>query len=98
MFRNPLVIFIGSVVLLGLLFFLFPINVFDGVIVYKQGLQIVEVETPLSLSYFIGLNLDPEQMEGVVENYYLTTKGVVMAFLFIIGFPAILAYRFYLKS
>ena len=98
MFRNPLVIFIGSVIFLGLLFFLFPINVFDGVIVYKQGLQVVEVETPLSLSYFIGLNLDPAQMEGVVDDFYLTTKGIVMAFLFIIGFPAILAYRFYLKS
>ncbi len=97
MFRNPLVIFIGSVIVLGLLFCLFPINVFDGIIVYKQGLQTVEVETPLSLSYFIGLNLYPENMEGV-EDYYLTTKGIVMAFLFIIGFPAILAYRFYLKS
>lgn len=83
---------------MGLLFFLFPINIFDGVIVYKQGLQMVEVDTNLSLSYFIGLNLHPEEMEGVISDFYLTTKGISMAFLYILGFPAILAYRFYLKS
>ena len=97
MFTKPLVIFISFSLLLALIFSLLPINVFDGIIVYKQGLQTVEVETPLSLSYFVGLNLYPENMEGV-EDYYLTTKGIVMAFLFIIGFPAIVGYRFYLKS
>ncbi len=97
MFTKPLVIFFSFSLLLSMVFFLLPINVFDGVIVYKQGLQTVEVETPLSLSYFVGLNLYPENMEGV-EDYYLTTKGIVMAFLFIIGFPAIVGYRFYLKS
>lgn len=98
MFKKPIVIFFSLSIILGLLFFLFPINIFDGVIVYNQGLQTLEVETNLSLSYFIGLNLHPEEMEGVVSNFYLTTKGIAMAILYIIGFPAILAYRFYLKS
>jgi len=97
MFKKPIIIFISFSLILALFFCLLPINVFDGVIVYKQGLQTIKVETPLSLSYFVGLNLYPENMEGV-EDYYLTTKGMVMAFIFIIGFPAIVGYRFYLKS
>jgi len=97
MFKKPIVIFISFSLLLALVFCLLPINVFDGVIVYKQGLQTIEVETPLSLSYFVGLDLYPENMEGI-EDFYLTTKGMVMAFIFIIGFPAIVGYRFHLKS
>jgi hypothetical protein len=67
------------------------------VIVYKDSLAEFEVEAPLSLSYFIGLGYDSQDIENI-ETFYLTTKGVVMAFLFVLGFPAILAYRMHLKQ
>ena len=94
--RKPIVLFFALSFILALVFFLFPINVFDGVIVYKDNLTAFEVEAPLSLSYFVGLGYDSEDMVNV-ETFYLTTKGIVMAFLFILGFPAILAYRMHLK-
>ncbi len=97
MFKRPVIIFFSLSIFLALVFFLFPINIFDGVIVYQQGLQKVEVETPLSLSYFIGLNLYPENMEGVVADFYLTTKGKVMAVIYILGVPGLIAYRVLLR-
>jgi hypothetical protein len=79
------------------IFFLFPINIFDGVIIYKDLQSEFLLETPLSLSYFIGLGYDEVDMVGV-KDFYLTTKGIVMAFVFILGFPGLLAYRMILKS
>ena len=95
--RKPIVLFFALSLILALVFFLFPINIFDGVIVYKDNLTAFEVEAPLSLSYFIGLGYDSQDIVNV-ETFYLTTKGIVMAFLFILGFPAILAYRMHLKQ
>tara|TARA_R110002072_G_scaffold232309_1_gene389664 strand:+ start:16527 stop:16841 length:315 start_codon:yes stop_codon:yes gene_type:complete len=97
MFKKPWVLFIGLSVLLAALFFLFPINLFDGVIVYKKQRLVSTIETPLSLSYFIGLGYDNVDIEDV-ETFYLTTKGMVMAFIFILGLPGMLAYRSYLKK
>ena len=97
MFKNPWVLFFGLATLLAILFFTLPINLFDGVIEYESGLQKVRLERPLSLSYFVGLGYDKADMVGV-KTFYLTTKGVVMAFIFILGFPALLAYRMFLKK
>ena len=95
--KKPIVLFFALSFILALVFFLFPINLFDGVIVYKEGLTEFEIDAALSLSYFIGLGYDSQDMVNV-ETFYLTTKGIVMAFLFILGFPAILAYRMHLKQ
>ncbi len=97
MFKNPWVVFIGLSTILAIVFFVFPINLFDGVIVYKSGLQEMNVERPLSLSYFIGLGFEESDMAGV-EEFYLTLKGKVMAAIFILGFPAMLAYKVHLKK
>ncbi|HIP32866.1 MAG TPA: hypothetical protein EYG86_08900 [Crocinitomicaceae bacterium] len=97
MFKNPWVVFIGLSTILAIVFFVFPINLFDGVIIYKSGLQEMNVERPLSLSYFIGLGFDKADMIGV-EDFYLTLKGKVMAAIFILGFPAMLAYKVHLKK
>ena len=78
-------------------FFLLPINLFDGVIIEKHGLQEIVHERPLSLSYFIGIGYDPKDME-YIEDLYLTGKGIAMAFIFILGLPSLLAYRVYLKG
>lgn len=95
--RKPLVLFFTLAFILACTFFLFPINVFDGVIVYNDANSDFILETPLSLSYFIGLGFDEAEMVGV-KDFYLTTKGIVMAFVFILGFPGLLAYRMHLKK
>lgn len=97
MLKKPLVLFGVLAFILMCIFFLFPINVFDGVIVYEDHQSDFLLETPLSLSYFVGLGYDPKDMIGV-KDFYLTTKGIVMAFVFILGFPGLLAYRMYLKT
>ncbi|MBL1279540.1 MAG: hypothetical protein COA33_004680 [Fluviicola sp.] len=97
MFKSPWFVFIGLSSLLAIVFFVFPINLFDGVIEYKKELQQATFETPLSLSYFIGLGYDDADMVGV-EDFYLTLKGKVMAVIFIVGFPGLLGYRTSLRK
>lgn len=95
--RKPLIVFFGVTLLLLGIFFLLPINLFDGVIIEQRGLQEIAHERPLSLSYFIGIGYDPDDME-YIKDFYLTGKGLMMAFIFIVGIPGLLAYRFYLKG
>lgn len=91
-----LILFFGSMLILSSILFLFPINLFDGVIVIENGLQELELKEPLSLSYFIGIGYDEADMEHV-KDFYLTTKGVLLALIFILGIPLLIAYRSYLK-
>jgi hypothetical protein len=94
--RRALAIFFGTSLGLALLFFLFPINLFDGVIVYKDGIREINENANLSLSYFIGVGYDEADM-AQIQDFYLTVKGKIIAFIFIFGFPGVLAYRSYLK-
>lgn len=96
-YKKPLAYFLALSLLLAALFFLLPINLFDGEIVIENGLQEMVIERPLSLSYFIGLGYEDADMVGI-KDFYLTTKGIVMAFVFIFGFPALFALRVYLRS
>jgi len=95
--RKPIIIFFVTSLLLATIFFLFPINIFDGVVVESSGLQEIKSERPLSLSYFIGLGYDEADME-FIKDFYLTTKGKVLAIIFIFGFPGLFAYRMYLRD
>lgn len=97
MTKKPIAIFLATVLILGLMFFLFPINLFDGKIVYQEGLKEYTLDAPLSLSYFIGLGYDEADMLGV-KSFYLTTKGIIMALIFTLGFPALLAFRVHLRN
>jgi hypothetical protein len=94
--KKPIVIFFLSFVLIALPLFLLPLNLFKGEIVYKQALVEQKVAAPLSLSYFIGIGYDQQDMVGVKE-FYLVKDGIILAVLFLIGIPAIIAYRFHLK-
>lgn len=96
-YKKPLVYFAVLSLLLAALFFLFPINLFDGVVIEKTGLREIVHERPISLSYFIGMGYDEADME-VIADFYLTGKGILMAVLFIFGFPALFAYRLYLRN
>ncbi len=94
-FEKPKNIFLVLFVFLLMLFFLVPINLFDGEIVLQNGIQKEVIKTPLSLSYFIGLGYSKEDLVGV-KDFYLLPQGYVMAFLFIVCIPAIAAYRVFL--
>lgn len=91
-----LFVFFGSMLILSAILFLFPINLFDGIIVIENGLQRVELNRPLSLSYFIGIGYEEADME-FVKDFYLTTRGYLLAGIFLVGIPGLIAYRVYLK-
>ena len=91
------IVFLIGVLVLSLLFFVFPINIFDGAIVYNSGAQEYTVDAPLSLSYFIGIGYEEADMVGVAD-FYLYPKGILMAFLFIFGFPALLVFKIYTRQ
>lgn len=95
--KKPIVIFLSTSLLLAIVFFTLPINVFDGVIEIEEPMRSYSLERPISLSYFVGLGYDPEDMV-YVKDFYLTGKGITIAVIFILGLPALLSYRIYLKK
>jgi hypothetical protein len=96
MFKKPIIIFFLGVILIATPLFLFPINLFNGAIVFENGAQKIVQDAPLSLSYFIGLGYEERDMVGV-SDFYLKQEGYILAFCLIIGFPALLAYRLKIK-
>lgn len=93
---KPITIFALSSFALALLFFLFPINIFDGEVVLVNGIQRMTEKAPLSLSYFIGIGYQAEEMQGI-ESFRLLPTGYTMAFLLIFCLPALIAYRVHLS-
>lgn len=96
LFRKPLFVFILLSVAIAAPLLLLPINVFQGEIVYHSGISTLVEPRPLSLYFVSGLEYYGEELKGV-QNYYLTARGWMLAFIFIIGIPAMVAYRVYLK-
>ena len=97
MIKKPIIIFLITTISLTFLFFVFPINVFDGKIVYESSSKELTINAPLSLSYFIGLGYEESDMVGV-KTFYLTFKGTIMALIIIVALPALLAVRVYFKK
>lgn len=91
-FGKPINTFLIVFVCLLLIFFLLPINIFDGEIVYQQGLQKIVEKRPLSLYFVSGLEYERAKLVGV-KDFYLVPKGYFMAFLFIFCIPLLIAYR-----
>ncbi|NVK65357.1 MAG: hypothetical protein HWE22_12270 [Flavobacteriales bacterium] len=94
---KALAIFVVTSIVLGIIFFVAPIQLFDSQIHYVEPHRDYIVDAPLSLANYIGLYTDEASME-FVESYWLTPKGWFMVIAFIFGLPALLAYRIYLKS
>jgi hypothetical protein len=92
---SPKLLFITLVLFFLCIFFLFPINLFDGEIIYQKGLVTITEKRPISLSYFIGMGYDKEDMEGI-KDFYLVPIGYLIALIFIVGIPALIAYRVHL--
>jgi len=72
--------------------FLFPINLFKGKVEIEINGKTAIEEAPLSLSYFIGKGYEPSELMDI-KNFYLTTEGYLMAFVFLIGIPILFALR-----
>jgi hypothetical protein len=96
--NNPWFVFTLGVIIASCIFFLFPINLFDGEIVFQIGMKTWKEKANISLSYFIGIGAGNEQLEtlGVVD-FYLLPKGYILALIVILGLPGLWAYRVYLK-
>jgi hypothetical protein len=97
LFKKPLFVFCLAVIFIAIPLFIFPINFFDGVIIMKNGLSETKIDAPLSLSYFIGLGYNSQDMEGI-KDFYLLPKGYLLAFCIILGCPAIVTYRIFLAQ
>jgi hypothetical protein len=77
--------------------FTLPINLFPGVILYKNGISEYSVDhVNLSLSYFIGLGLNPGDLDDV-QTFYLTPWGYALAACYLVLLPGVVTYRVYLK-
>ena len=95
--NKPFLVFFIAVLIIAIPLFIFPINLFDGVIIMKNGLSETKIDAPLSLSYFIGLGYNSQDMEGI-KDFYLLPKGYLLAFCIILGCPAIVTYRIFLAQ
>ncbi len=89
---KPIVVFIITFLAIALPLFLLPINLFPGEAIQQIGMIEHPIKLPLSLSYFIGIGYEPQDLEGI-KDFYLLPQGYALAFCFLIGFPVILAFR-----
>lgn len=94
---DPLKMFILTCLLINLPLWTMPINLFNGVVVFKQGTSSVKLDAPLSLSYFIGLGYNEADMTNI-ETFYLKTEGIILSIAFCLGFPGLMAYRAFLRK
>lgn len=90
---KPFLIFIILFLIISIPLWIFPINLFPGEVVLDNDLKVID-EVPLSLSYFIGLGYQESDMVGI-KDFYLKPTGYMLAIIITIGFPALIAYRFY---
>lgn len=92
---RPWFVFLISFLAIALPLCIFPINLFRGEIIMMEGLVETKIEAPLSLSYFFGLGYSEEDMIGI-KDFYLKPGGYILAVLFTLGFPSLIALRVYL--
>ena len=95
--KKPLDVFIICLLVIGAPLFLFPINLFPGEIVTIINETEHIEKAPLSLSYFIGLGYDAEDMASI-KDFYLTARGYALAGCLLIGIPFLIAYRVSTKN
>jgi len=94
--KKSLIIFGISVVVLTAVFCCVPIEMFDGEKVFEVNGQEIVVKEKLSLSHFFGIGLEEANLD-LAKSFRLTGMGWILVFIFIIGIPGLISYRFYLK-
>lgn len=95
--KRTLMIFGISVIVVGAIFCLVPIDMFDGEVTWQIAGKEFTRPQQISLSYFFGIGIDSEQM-NLVKEFHLTRTGWLIAFIMIFGIPGLLSYRYYLKA
>lgn len=95
--NKPILVFLILMISFALPLFLLPIHIFPGEIIHQVGMKEITGPADLSLSYFIGIGITKNDLEGV-KDFYLLPQGKILALIFIIGLPAILAYRVSLRK
>jgi len=90
--RNPVAVFFIAMVVIAAILFLIPINLFDGEVMYKDSLGTYSKPLKLSLSYFIGIGVSPQDLKDVV-GFRLVGMGYLLAFLLIVALPLLIGYR-----
>lgn len=90
-------IFLLIMIGIALPLFTLPINLFPGEITYQKGLSTYTItENNLSLSYFVGLGLNPGDLDDVA-SFRLSLWGYALAFCYLGLLPGVITYRIYLK-
>jgi len=90
-------IFLLFMIGIALPLFTLPINLFPGEITYQKGISTYTItETNLSLSYFIGLGLNPGDLDDVA-SFRLSLWGYALAVCYLGLLPGVITYRIYLK-
>lgn len=95
--KNPLTVFALTFVFFAVPLFFFNISIFDGEIIVMQGTKEIGLPIKLSLSYFIGVGINPEDLKDI-EGFHLVSKGYFLAACLLIGFPSLMAYRSYISK
>ena len=62
-----------------------------------QGTKEIGLPIKLSLSYFIGVGINPEDLKDI-EGFHLVSKGYFLAACLLIGFPSLMAYRSFISK
>ena len=96
-FKKPGLVFLITFLIFAIPLFFFNITIFDGEILVKQGAKELALPIKLSLSYFIGIGIDPKDLQDI-EGFHLVTKGYLLATCLLLGFPSLMAYRSYLAK
>jgi len=93
---TPLCFFLLLCIVISTPLFTLPIQLFPGVIEINRGIQHLSFDAPLSLAYFVGLGMNENDLDGI-SNFYLKPAGYMLAFIFTIGIPLLVALRLHFK-
>jgi hypothetical protein len=95
--KNPWAVFALTFLVFAVPLFFFNISIFDGEIIVMQGPEEIALPIKLSLSYFIGVGINPEDLKDI-QGFHLVSKGYFLAACLLIGFPSLMAYRSYIAN
>jgi hypothetical protein len=95
--RKPAAVFVLTLILVSTILFIFPINLFDGEVVFSANGSEFTRPMKMSLSYFIGLGISKEDLVGV-KDFHLVGMGYFMVFLMLGALPTLIAYRVWIGN
>lgn len=95
--RKPWFIFFACVLVITLVFYFIPLALFDGEVIFNNGINEWKVPTKLTLKQITGIGISEAELQDV-KTYYLVSQGYILLLLMFIGFPTLLAYRFHILN